>query len=248
MNVIIGCSGAGGAIARRLHAAGKRVHLVGRRPDALAALSAACGGAPTTVVDVLDVPAYEEALRALCGGGPGTLAGLVYAVGSIPLKPLRATSAGDFLDAFRLNTLGAALALKHLAPGLAGGGSAGGAPGSAVLFSTVAAGTGFPNHAAIAAAKAGVEGLARSAAAELAPRVRVNVIAPSLTDTPLAARLTSSEATRKALGDAHPLPRLGSVDDLASAACWLLDDGASGWVTGQVLPVDGGRSSLRHKN
>jgi NAD(P)-dependent dehydrogenase (short-subunit alcohol dehydrogenase family) len=241
--VILGIAGAGGALARRLVAAGKPVHLLARSSDKLAALRASLGGAPAcTAVDVLDTAAYEEALKALAAAGP--VAGLVYGVGSIPLKPLKATSAADFVDAFRLNTLGAALALKHLAPALA----AGATPGSAVFFSTVAAGTGFPLHAAIAAAKGGVEALARATAAELAPRVRVNVIAPSLTDTPLAARMTSSDAMRKALGDAHPLPRLGSADDLASMAAFLLDDAQSGWITGQVFNVDGGRSTLRPRN
>lgn len=249
--IIIGASGAGAALARRLVAAGRPVHLVGRSADKLRAVAEPLGDLArfTPGVDVLDAPAYEDALKALAGGATpaAPISGLVYAVGSIPLKPLKSLSAADFTDAFRLNTLGAALALKHLAPALGAGGA--GSPGSAVLFSTVAAGTGFPNHAAIAAAKGGVEALARAAAAELAPRVRVNVIAPSLTDTPLAGRiLGSGDAVRKALGEAHPLPRLGAPDDLAAAAAFLLDPAASGWITGAVLPVDGGRAALRHKN
>ena len=113
----------------------------------------------------------------------------------------------------------------------------------------IAAGVGVPNHVAIAVAKAGVEALARTAAAELAPAVRVNAIAPSLTATPLAARFTGgTDAARRALGDAHPLARLGVPGDLAAAAAFLLDNAQSGWVTGQVLAVDGGRSTLRPKN
>jgi NAD(P)-dependent dehydrogenase (short-subunit alcohol dehydrogenase family) len=160
------------------------------------------------------------------------------------LKPLKSTSALDFLDAYKLNTLGAALALKHLAPALAGGTS----PGSVVLYSTVAAGTGFPNHTAIATAKGGIEALARSAAAELSPKVRINVVSPSLTDTPLASRMTSSEAMRKSLGDAHPIPRLGTPEDLSAMTCFLLDNEQSGWISGQTFAVDGGRSTLRPKN
>lgn len=242
--IIIGATGTGAAIARRLVALGRPVTLLGRNADKLRGVAEPLGDSCkwTAGVDVLDTAAYEEALKALAAAGP--IAGLVYAVGSIPLKPLKSTSAADFLDTFKLNTLGAALALKHLAPAL----SAGTAPGSAVLFSTVAAGTGFPNHAAIATAKGGVEALARATAAELAPKLRVNVIAPSLTDTPLASRMTSSEAMRKSLGDAHPLPRLGTQDDLANLACFLLDPAQSGWITGQVFAVDGGRSTVRPKN
>ena len=244
--LIIGCStgGTGAAIARRLCALGQRVHLLGRTAATVHALRATLGEgcASAATVDVREVAAYEAALAQIAAQGGVT--GLVYAAGSIPLKPLSRTSAVDMTEAFTLNTLGAMLAVKALAPTLAQGP----APGSVVLFSTVAASVGFPNHAAIAAAKAGVEGFTRAAAAELAPRVRVNAIAPSLTDTPLASRILSSEAMRRALGEAHPIPRVGSPEDLAQAALFLLNPEASGWVTGQVWAVDGGRSTLRHKN
>lgn len=240
--VIIGCSGTGAALARRLAAAGKPLHLLSRNGERLKALADSLG-ARHTAVDVLDTDAFEAALKGVAAAGP--VEGLVYAVGSIPLKPLRGTSAAEFTDAFRLNTLGAFVAIKGLAPALAAAPSG---AGSVVLFSTIAASVGFPLHAAIAAAKGGVEALTRSAAAELAPRVRVNAIAPALTDTPLAARLTASEAGRKAMAEAHPLGRLGAPDDLAAMAAFLLDGAQSGWVTGQVLHVDGGRSTVRHKN
>jgi NAD(P)-dependent dehydrogenase (short-subunit alcohol dehydrogenase family) len=239
--VIIGCAGTGAAVARRLASSGKPLILLSRNGDKLKALAEPLN-ASYRVVDVLDIPAFEETLKSLASNGP--LAGLVYAVGSIPLKPLKATSALDFLDAYKLNTLGAALALKHLAPALAGGAS----PGSVVLYSTVAAGTGFPNHTAIATAKGGIEALARSAAAELSPKVRINVVSPSLTDTPLASRMTSNEAMRKSLGDAHPIPRLGTLEDLSAMTCFLLNNEQSGWISGQTFAVDGGRSTLRPKN
>jgi NAD(P)-dependent dehydrogenase (short-subunit alcohol dehydrogenase family) len=153
-------------------------------------------------------------------------------------------SASDALEAFTVNTLGAMLAVKALAPALGQGPT----PGSVVLFSTVAASVGFPNHSAIAAAKGGVEAFVRAAAAELAPRVRVNALAPSLTDTPLAARMLTTEAMRKALGDAHPIPRLGTSEELAQLAVMLLTPEVCGWINGQIWQVDGGRSTVRPKN
>lgn len=113
-----------------------------------------------------------------------------------------------------------------------------------VMFSTVAVSQGLPMHASVAAAKGAVEGLTRSLAAELAPSIRVNCIAPSLTDTPLAERLLSSEQKRTAMAERHPLKRVGTVDDMASLAEFLLTDHAS-WITGQVIGVDGGMSRLR---
>lgn len=237
--VIIGTSGFGGAIARRLTALGRPVYLLSRDAARLSALASElrCG---SSAVDVRDSAALASALASASSSLP-RISGLVYAVGSLPLAPLRRTSAEDVAEAFAVNCLGAIMAVKALAPALA----AGDTPGSIVLFSTVAASQGFPNHAAIAAAKGGVEAFTRSAAAELAPRVRVNAIAPSLSDTPLAAKLLASDATRKALGEAHPLPRLGSAEDAAAAALFLLSHEQSGWVTGQVLAVDGGRSTVR---
>ena len=240
--IIIGCAGAGAAIARRLAAAKQSTHLLSRNAEKLR-LVAEPLGVPFTAVDVMDVAAYEQTLKSIAATHE-RINGLVYAVGTIPLKPMRSASAADFLDAFKINTLGAFLAIKHLAPAL----SAGAVPGSIVLFSTVAASSGFPNHTAIAAAKGAIEALGRSAAAELAPKVRVNVIAPSLTLTPLAAKLTANDAMRQSLADAHPLQRLGTVDDLASLACFLLDDEQSGWISGQTIAVDGGRSTLRPRN
>ena len=119
----------------------------------------------------------------------------------------------------------------------------GAANGSIVFFSTVAANKGFPNHSIIAAAKSGIEGLTRSLAAELAPHVRVNCIAPSLTKTPLSSQLLSNDTVAKAIAAAHPLGRLGEAEDIAQAAAFLLSD-ASSWITGQIVSVDGGRGAL----
>lgn len=253
--LIYGVAGVGGVLARRLTAAGRAVHVFGRDAQKLAALQASLAAPAsqlltTSVLDVMDAPAVEAETAAVVGrsaeaGAP--VGGLAYAVGSIPLKPLRSTTAADFLTTFQLNTLGAMLAVKAAAPALTAGGAA--APGSVVLFSTVAAQQGFPNHTAIAAAKGALQGFVLAAGAELAPRCRVNAIALSLTDTPLASRLTGAgETVRKALGEAHPMGRLGSAEEAAGLAAFLLDNGSSGWMTGQTLGLDGGRSTLRPKN
>ncbi len=236
--VIFGAHGGiGEALARRLAAASRELVLVGRREETMAALGRELG-AGHGVCDVLDPASIEAALeRADAGDG---LAGLAYCVGSIDLKPLKQATAEDFLQSFMLNCVGAALAVKAAAPALDRAG------GSVVLFSTVAVSQGFPNHSIIAAAKGAVEGLMRSLAAELAPTVRVNAVAPSLTRTPLAAQLTRSETMTRSVAGLHALPRLGEAQDMAAAAAYLLGE-ESAWVTGQVLHVDGGRSRLRTK-
>jgi NAD(P)-dependent dehydrogenase (short-subunit alcohol dehydrogenase family) len=230
-------------LSRRLRARGAPVFLVGRDAERLGALASELGEAPSFAADVTDA----AALRAAAAAAGPALAGLAFCVGSIPLKPLSRATEADFLDAFRLNTVAAALAVQAAAPALAGAGREGsGAPPGVVLFSSVAARAGFPNHAAIAAAKAGVEGLALSLAAELAPAVRVNCVAPSLTRTRIAEPLTRNPQMAEAIAKLHPIPRLGEADDSAALADFLLSD-AAGWITGQVIGVDGGRSTARSK-
>jgi NAD(P)-dependent dehydrogenase (short-subunit alcohol dehydrogenase family) len=170
---------------------------------------------------------------------PDTLGGLVYCPGSIRLQPFHRLRDEDFSADFKLNLLGAVRVLRAALSALKAAGQA-----SVVLFSTVAVATGMPMHASIAAAKGAVEGLTRSLAAELAPGIRVNAIAPSLTDTPLAAGLLRTERQRAAAAERHPLGRIGRPSDLAAAARFLLSEEA-GWVTGQVLHVDGGMGRLR---
>lgn len=234
--LIFGGSGAiGSAIARRLTARGAVPHLVGRDAARLAAVAAELGAA-STLADVLDADQVKAAVAA----AGDVLGGLVYAVGTINLKPLGSLAEADFERDWRVNALGAALAVKAAAPALKRGG------GAVVLFSSVAVAQGFPAHASISMAKGAVEGLARAAAAELAPQVRVNCLAPSLTRTPLAASLTRNEALAKAVAEAHPLRRLGEADDVAALAAFLLGPEAA-WITGQVIGVDGGRGSVRTK-
>ncbi len=113
-----------------------------------------------------------------------------------------------------------------------------------VLFSTVAVKQGMPFHTSVAMAKGALEGLTRSLAAELAPKIRVNAVAPSITDTPLASRILNNEEKKQSSGDRHPLKRVGEASDIAQAASYLLTDESS-WISGQILHVDGGMSSLR---
>lgn len=169
---------------------------------------------------------------------PAELSGLVYAPGSIRLQPFKCLTEDHYREDFELNLLGAVRAIKGCLPALKKSASA-----SVVLFSTVAVTTGMPMHASVAAAKGAVEGLTRALAAELAPQVRVNAVAPSLTNTPLASGLLRTERQRAAAADRHPLGRIGRPEDIAAAARYLLSDD-SGWMTGQILKVDGGMSSV----
>jgi 3-oxoacyl-[acyl-carrier protein] reductase len=184
----------------------------------------------------MDVTAETLDLETL----PKTLQGLVYCPGTIVLKPFQRLTIDDFRNDFNINLLGAVKVIQGCINLLKKSPSG----ASIVLFSTVAVNTGMPFHASVGSAKAAVEGLTRSLAAEFAPRIRVNAIAPSLTDTPLAQNLLSSEEKRKASADRHPLKRIGTPQEIARSAAYLLSD-ASAWISGQILPIDGGMSSLR---
>lgn len=169
---------------------------------------------------------------------PDELHGLAYCPGSINLKPFHRIKPEQFAEDLQLQTIGAIKAIQAVLPNLKAG------KGSIVMFSTVAVQQGFNFHAQVAVSKGAIEGLTRSLAAEFAPTVRVNCIAPSLTDTPLAEKLLSSDQKREANADRHPLKRVGTVDDIANAAVYLLSNESS-WVTGQVMKIDGGMSSIK---
>lgn len=235
--MILGATGGiGAALARRVAARGAVPVLLGRDGTKLAALAAELPGAESAVADVLD----SAGLRAAITGLGTPLAGLAFCVGSIVLKPAARITEADLLDAYRLNVVAAAMAVQAAMPALVAG------QGSVVLFSSVAARTGFPSHLAIGAAKAAVEGMTVALAAELAPTVRVNCVAPSLTRTGIAEPLVRNPAMAEAIAKLHPIPRLGEPEDAAAMADFLLS-AQSGWITGQVIGVDGGRGTLRVK-
>ncbi len=233
--IIFGATGGiGSALARRLAGVGRRLHLIARDGAALAALAASLD-AEFAVTDIRDETALAAAVQA---AGP-QIGGLAYCVGSIILKPLKRATAQDFAEAYALNVIGAARAIALAETGLRAVSGAG-----VVLFSSVAARAGFANHSVIGPAKAAVEGLTLALAAELAPAVRVNCIAPSLTRTRMAETLIGNEAMAKAIAAQHPLGRLGEAEDSAALAAFLLSAEA-GWMTGQIIGVDGGRQSVR---
>lgn len=232
-----GTGGIGLATARLLKKKGFSLHLVARDSGRLEAAASELD-AGFTVGDAMDPTVFAAVAADL---GDMALDVLVYAVGSINLKPLARLTPADFVRDFSLNAMGAALAVQAALPALKRADAA-----SIVLFSSVAVAQGFSAHASVSMAKGAVEGLARALGAELAPKIRVNCIAPSLTKTPLAAALTGNEAMAKAIGEMHALQRLGEPEDVATLAAFLADSESS-WLSGQVIAVDGGRSRLRTK-
>ncbi|MFM8596957.1 MAG: SDR family NAD(P)-dependent oxidoreductase [Flavobacteriales bacterium] len=170
---------------------------------------------------------------------PEQLDGFVYCPGNIALKPFNRFSDSDFKTDYQLQVLGAVSSLQSALPALKKSGNA-----SVVLFSTVAVQQGLPFHSLVSASKGAIEGLTRALAAEFAPVIRVNAVAPSLTNTPLAENLLNSDAKREANAARHPLRRVGEAKDIAAMAAFLLSDQAS-WISGQIMHVDGGISALR---
>lgn len=170
---------------------------------------------------------------------PEMIHGLVYCPGAIALKPFQRFSEADFINDYQFQVLGAVKIIQSVLPKMKLAESA-----SIVLFSTVAVQTGFPFHSLVASSKGAIEGLTRALAAELSPKIRVNAIAPSITDTPLAANLLNTEEKVLANANRHPLKRVGTPKNIADAACFLLSE-ESAWMTGQVLKVDGGISTLK---
>ncbi len=170
---------------------------------------------------------------------PNALSGVVYCPGSIQLRPFERIKPIHFINDYKLQVLGAIKTIQGVAKKLKTSDNA-----AIVLFSTVAVQTGLPFHTQVSASKGAIEGLTKALAAEYAPKIRVNCIAPSLTDTPLAASLLSSDQKKEANAERHPLKRVGTTDDIANMAEFLLSPKAS-WITGQIIAVDGGFSTLK---
>ncbi len=226
---IIGASsGIGAEIARLLSEEGAQLYTYSRRAPAVLP--------PNAHWEAVDITADDFRLEHL----PEILNGVVYCPGSISLKPLGRIRPEDLRKKLEINLVGAFRVLQQTFPHL----KAAGTGSSALLFSTVAVQTGMPFHSSVAAAKGAVEGLVRALAAEWAPTVRINAIAPTLTDTPLAASLLNTEEKRQQAALRHPLRRIATPTDIAQVACFLLSDAAQ-LVTGQIWSVDGGLGHLK---
>ncbi|WP_419189079.1 SDR family NAD(P)-dependent oxidoreductase [Stieleria marina] len=227
--VVGGSKGIGLGIVQRLLDSGNHVTV----------LSRAKGDALDSHSDVTHHSVDVETDEITAAMLPDQIAGIAYCPGTLNLKSFRATKPETFRSDFEINVVGCVKVIQAALPALKVSGHA-----SIVTFSTVAVTQGMMSHASIAASKGAIEGLSRSLAAELAPKIRVNCIAPALTDTPLASRFFSSEEKVAAMADKYALKRTGTVDDIADAAAFLLSQKSS-WITGQVIGVDGGMSSLR---
>jgi NAD(P)-dependent dehydrogenase (short-subunit alcohol dehydrogenase family) len=240
VQVIIGANGAtGSATVRRLTAAGSRVIVAGRTLTDLEALAAETGAAASHELDARDIGQVEE-LMARVSEDFDRVDGVANLVGSVLLKPAHLTTPEEWAETLAVNLTSAFAVVRSAAPRMGRNGG-----GSIVLASSAAAQTGIANHEAIAAAKAGICGLARSAAATYGARgVRVNAVAPGLVEAKMTERLVANEAQADASRQMHVLGRLGTGDDVAAAVAWLLDP-ATSWVTGQVIGGDGGLGQVR---
>ena len=230
--VIFGATGSiGSSLAEQLKNSGRDIHLVARNETELSPIVEKLG-CTHTIADVLEERFIEKVKSDI-----SEIKGLAYCIGSIDLKPLRMVSEKDFQKCMKLNLYSAIEVIKGYQESLKKN------KGSIVMFSTVAAQRGFTNHAIIASAKAAVEGLTVSLAAEFAPNIRVNCVAPSLTKSKIAEPMLKNTAIAEGIARAHPLKRLGEGKDSAALAKFLLTEDSS-WVTGQIIAVDGGRSKL----
>jgi len=232
--LILGATGSiGSSLAKKIVEDGGEVHLVGRNQSELSGLATQLNSTFTTC-DVLEDNFSDKIFEDL---GDTPINGLAYCVGSIDLKPIKMTKKSDYMQSFNLNLISATEIIRRSADNLKQN------KGSIVLFSTVAVKRGFANHSIVASAKGAVEGLTVSLAAEFAPHIRVNCIAPSLTKSKISNFLLKNEKILEGIAKMHPLKRIGEGSDSSSVANFLLSANSS-WITGQIFGVDGGRSSL----
>ena len=230
--LIFGATGSvGSSLAEQLKNSGNDVHLVARNENEVKSIAENLG-CSYTVADVLEDGFIEKVKSDI-----NEIKGIAYCVGSIDLKPLRMVTEADMNKCMKLNLYSAIEAIKGFQESLKKN------KGSVVLFSTVAAQRGFTNHTIIASAKAAVEGLTVTLAAEFAPHIRVNCIAPSLSKSKIAEPMLKNPAIAEGIAKAHPLKRLGEGKDSAALAKFLITEESS-WITGQIIAVDGGRSKL----
>jgi NAD(P)-dependent dehydrogenase (short-subunit alcohol dehydrogenase family) len=238
--ILGGTGGIGSAVARKLAADGATVALAARGAERVEEMARQLEGSVTGVLDATSTGEVEKFVRMVADANGG-IDGIVNCVGSILLKSAHQTSDEEWRQTISAN-LDSAFATVR-----AGARVMGRTGGSIVLMASAAATVGLPSHEAIAAAKAGVIGLARSAAATYAGKgIRVNAVAPGLVETPMSAGITGNEMMLKASTAMHPLGRIGRPEEVASVITWLLSD-AAGWVTGQVIGIDGGLSTVRAK-
>ncbi len=223
--IVGGSKGIGKETAELLAAEGHQVTVFSRTPYE--------GPAHTIEWEEFDVleDSWEDQM-------PEDIDGLVYSVGSINLKPFRGLKTEVFEADFQLHVMGAIKALQAAYKKF----NANSIP-SVVLYSTVAVQRGMPFHATVSASKGAIEGLTRAIASEWAPKARINCIAPSLTDTPLAGKLLSTPEKKEAMGNNNPMKRVGEANDIAEMTAFLLSDKSS-WMTGQIIHIDGGQSVL----
>ena len=232
--LIFGATGSiGSSLAQQLKDSNQEAHLISRNEDELKSISDNLGFT-FTVADVLE-DGFIDKIKS--DTSEFDINGLAYCIGSIDLKPIKRVTESDMNQCMKLNLYSAIEAIKGFQDDLKKNN------GSIVLFSSVAAQKGFTNHTIIASAKAAIEGLTVTLAAEFAPETRVNCIAPSLTDSKISKSMLKSQVVAEALAKAHPLKRLGNGNDSASLAKFLLN-AESSWITGQIIGIDGGRSKL----
>ena len=234
--LIYGGTGAiGSAIAKKLKLENYEPILISRNEDELKKISnnIKCEYRVCDILETSQIAKIADEFK------DGTF-GIAYCIGSINLKPLRLSNDDEFIESFKINTLGAINAIKLSYESLKNNN------GSILLFSTIAVKQGFVNHSIVSSSKGAIEGLNLSLAAEFSPNIRVNCIAPSLTDSKMSQKFIKNDTIRKAIEDMHPLPKLGVGDDFAEIATFLLSD-KNKWVTGQIFHIDGGRSTLRLK-
>jgi len=232
--LIFGATGAiGSKLANQLYEEKKECHLIGRNEEELKKLANKLSYS-FTVCDVLKIDFAKKLVEDLFDTD---VIGIAYCVGSIDIKPFKITKASDFVSSYVLNLVAVTDIIRSLLDNLKKNNA------SVVLFSTVAAKKGFTNHSIISSAKSAVEGLTVSLAAELAPNIRINCIAPSLTKSKMAKSVIKNEKIEESIAKLHPLKRIGDPLDSANLANFLLSKNSS-WITGQIIGVDGGRSTV----